>query len=329
MMNIKILTGSLIIISVLLISHNIVVKSISSYLEDKTKELNYFNGSRNKNNYRRALRVFKNDIVIYNSFESIENTKLVVLIEDIENFQGNDNKDSEFFKKTVIDSLKEENGFLNISMNENDAFVYFFNNKVAPSHIFYLKEKINLAQEKIVDDLKLIYDNIITKPNTDIGTLRSVARLAYEDYLSQMLVAIYSNSIVIYLDGQIFFFLYINRKDLLEKLKEIKYIKNNIYNDGYTYYFRFFKSYIEGKAIKNSHEVRIVIEMENESLGYDNFLFFTFGKNNEEECKDVIRNFNYKKPYEKLELPNAINIYSTFLKALNHKKTKCNAEIHM
>ncbi|KAM0686843.1 hypothetical protein COBT_001926 [Conglomerata obtusa] len=317
------------VFTLLVVSNAIAEKLISSYLRDKTKNLNFFVGSRDKNIYARSIQTTDDNIQVVDCCKTVHTEKAASFKKFIEELKSNESKDSEAFKSILLDALNEKDGYVNISIKQDQKVMYFFNNKIAPSHIFFLKENIALNEKEFRNDIIKIYDLIIDNPKTDIDTIRSIATLVYSNALSSVFIIIFHNAIIGYVKNSPFFCIYIDRLDVFKALENLKLVKFFEMYKNFTFYLMLYDNILNGKAIKNNNEIRMYVEIDREAFGFENFLNFTYGKKSMSDFKNNIEAFEDETCIMKLNIPGNENIYEKFQYALNHKKNNFRANVFL
>ncbi|EJW04666.1 hypothetical protein EDEG_01135 [Edhazardia aedis USNM 41457] len=194
---------------------------------NKSKKLNYFQTSRNPNEFRRMVSCKDNCINVFNSYEKIET------IHDNDKFQNeldaklvnNQNNDAQNFKETIINQIKNKSYF-RLAFADRIGAIYVYVNKLCPTSVYYFDNKPEVTGN-LIDVLSNIYNSIVDKIETDNDTISSIVNAVGNGIMESFLFVFYHNSIVLYLNGSERGIIYIQKNSILQKIADLPMIKKS------------------------------------------------------------------------------------------------------
>ncbi|KAM0677781.1 hypothetical protein BDAP_001631 [Binucleata daphniae] len=285
-------------------------------------ERRYFRGSRDPKNYCIQIIADQDNIEVTSTYKRIYETKKTEFINNIKNFTGNENKDAEQFKNVLLESLNESDGHVNIWYEQNTKCIKLHNNKIVPSHNFFLSTGLTL-NDSIEQSLEKVYKNIISYKETDMKTIKAMTYLTFNGFFPEILIAVLHNGVIGYNKGQVFFEIFYDVRKAMDELNDIKVLNRlKIYKD-HTFAVLIRENTIIIKILKKNDEIRAIIEMDKDAFGFKNFLNLTYGKKIPKNVFDVIKKaYNEDNKLGDIEIEEAEDIYDKVKETLNSRKTK-------
>lgn len=148
------------------------------------------------------------------------------------------------------------------------------------------------------------------------------------NFLQQIVIVVYHNSIIGYDRGSPFFVIYYDRKKAFKELEGIKILKTFQYFSEYTIVFAISSNILLIRSLNETNEVRANVEIDKESLGYKSLFQVTFGRKVPDDLATQLRYIveNASTIYD-IDISGFEDVFELAKSALNHKNTVCYSEI--